>query len=86
MTNNLFHLVPKKHHHKLHEVVECNGTVEVVLKRGWEYDIGSSLACYERTEFCRSDGTPSEFLLKRCIANEIDRTDEVPLDVWDKHH
>jgi hypothetical protein len=86
MANNLFHLVPKKHHHKLEEVCESGGTVEVVLKRGWEYDVGSSLACYERGEFCRADGAQSEAMLKRCIADEISRTDQVPVDEWDQRH
>ena len=83
---NKFHLVPKKYHPIVREVVEDCGVVEVVLKRGFEYDTGASLACYERGEFCRADGTPSEHMLKQCIALEIRCHNEVPLDQWDRDH
>ena len=86
MLINQFHLVPRKYHHLLEDVQEDNGCVEVLLKPGIEYDVGTSLACYERGEFCRADGTPSEALLKRCISDEISRTVEIPLDQWHANH
>tara|TARA_R110002020_G_scaffold377557_3_gene588634 strand:- start:16 stop:276 length:261 start_codon:yes stop_codon:yes gene_type:complete len=86
MANTNFYLVPKKYHHILDEVCDDHGVVEVILKRGFEYDIGSSLACYERGEFCQADGTPSQAILKRCIADEIQGYVEVPLDQWDRDH
>ena len=86
LKTNQFHLVPRKYHHLLEDVQEFAGCVEVLLKPGIEYDVGSSLACYERTEFRRADGMPSETLLKRCIADEISRTVEIPLDQWYANH
>ena len=86
LKKNQFHLVPRKYHHLLEDVQEEHGCVEVLLKPGIEYDVGSSLACYERSEFCRADGMHSETLMKRCIANEISRTVEVPLEYWYANH
>ena len=86
MVKKNFHLVPKKYHHILEEVTDKHGVVEVVLKRGFEYDNGASLSCYERYDFCRADGTPSEAMLKKCIASEIQCYDKVPLDQWDRDH
>ena len=86
LKKNQFHLVPRKYHHLLEDVQEFAGVVEVLLKPGIEYDVGSSLACYERSEFCRADGTPSETVMKRCIAREISLTREVPLDYWHANH
>lgn len=86
MPNTNFHLVPKKYHHILEEVTDRHGVVEVVLKRGFEYDNGASLSCYERVDFCRTDGTPSEAMLKKCIASELNCFNEVSLDQWDRDH
>tara|TARA_R100001510_G_C7560722_1_gene140874 strand:+ start:117 stop:374 length:258 start_codon:yes stop_codon:yes gene_type:complete len=82
----LLYLIPKKHHDKIHDVCEFNGTVEVILKEGWEYSTGSAEACYERVEFCSANGQPSETLLKRCIANEIALTTEISIDDWNSRH
>ena len=82
LKKNQFPLVPRKYHDLLEDVQEFAGVVEVLLKPGIEYDVGSSLACYERSEFCRVDGTPRETVMKRCISNEISRTREVPLEYW----
>ena len=88
MSTTNFNLVPKKYHHILFEVTDNFGVVEVVLKEGWEYDNGASLACYERDEadWCKADGSRSEHKLKRCIAGEIEMTNEVPLEEWRKNH
>tara|TARA_R110000823_G_C15727418_1_gene479345 strand:+ start:270 stop:536 length:267 start_codon:yes stop_codon:yes gene_type:complete len=88
MTQLNYYLVPKKYHSILAEVSDNFGVVEVVLKEGWEYDVGSSLACYERgdPEFSNKNGTPSQHKLKRTIAQEIERTNKIPLSEWYKNH
>ena len=88
MTQLNYYLVPKKYHPILKEVFDNFGVVHVVLKEGWEYDVGSSLACYGRDdpEFCNKDGTPSQHKLKRVIAQEIERTNKIPLSEWHKNH
>ena len=87
MTNSI-NLVPKKYRYMVLLVEESCGVVEVVLKEGYEYDVGSSLACYERDDhdFCNADGSASEYKLKQCIANEISRTVDIPIDEWHERH
>ena len=84
----LLNLVPKKYQYMVEVVEESCGVVEVVLKEGYEYDVGSSLACYERCDpdFCNADGTESEYKIKKCIASEISRTVDIPIAEWRKNH
>ena len=88
MSDRNYHLVPKKYHYMLEEVADNHGVVEVVLKRPFEYTNGASMACYERDErdWCKVDGSRSDFLLKRYIGYELEATIKVDPAEWDKNH